>query len=149
MLGFFTLPAILEGSSPVAVAIVSSATILFVVLYLAHGVSMRTSSALLGTLVSLFVAGALSALAISTMKLTGLSGDQTMNLQVYQGNISISGVAAGRFHHQGRSVYSMMSRSPRRRPRSNWPPRVSRRGWRRSGRRCGWAATISPAPCTR
>ncbi len=97
VLGFFTLPAILEGSSPVAVAIVSSATILFVVLYLAHGVSMRTSSALLGTLVSLFVAGALSALAISTMKLTGLSGDQTMNLQVYQGNISISGLLLAGF----------------------------------------------------
>ncbi len=97
VLGFFTLPAILEGSSPVAVAVVSSAVILFVVLYLAHGVSMRTSSALLGTLVSLFLAGALSALAITTMNLTGLSGDQTMNLQVYQGSISISGLLLAGF----------------------------------------------------
>ena len=97
VLGFFTLPAILEGSSPVAVAVVSSAAILFVVLYLAHGVSMRTSSALLGTLVSLFVAGALLALAITTMHLTGLSGDQTMNLQLYQGSISISGLLLAGF----------------------------------------------------
>ncbi|GAC01299.1 hypothetical protein GONAM_24_00550 [Gordonia namibiensis NBRC 108229] len=97
VLGGFTLPAILDGSSPVAVAVVSSAVILFVVLYLAHGVSLRTSSALLGTLTSLVMAGLLSWLAIETMNLTGLSGDQTTNLQVYQGNISVSGLLLAGF----------------------------------------------------
>ncbi|WP_124707853.1 YibE/F family protein [Gordonia insulae] len=97
VLGVFTLPAILDGESPVAVAVVSSAAILFVVLYLAHGVSLRTSSALLGTLVSLVLAGVLSWLAIDTMHLTGLSGDQTTNLQVYQGTISISGLLLAGF----------------------------------------------------
>ncbi|MDV7173649.1 YibE/F family protein [Gordonia amicalis] len=97
VLGGFTLPAILDGSSPVAVAVVSSAAILFVVLYLAHGVSLRTSSALLGTLTSLLMAGLLSWLAIETMNLTGLSGDQTTNLQVYQGNISVSGLLLAGF----------------------------------------------------
>lgn len=97
VLGVFTLPAILAGSSPVAVAVVSSAAILFVVLYLAHGVSLRTSSALLGTLTSLVLAGVLSWLAIRTMNLTGLSGDQTTNLQVYQGGISISGLLLAGF----------------------------------------------------
>lgn len=97
ILTVFTLPAILDGSSPVAVAVVSSAVILFVVLYLAHGVSLRTSSALLGTLTSLLLAGFLSWLAIRTMNLTGLSGDQTTNLQVYQGNISVSGLLLAGF----------------------------------------------------
>lgn len=97
VLGVFTLPAILDGESPVAVAVVSSAAILFVVLYLAHGVSLRTSSALLGTLMSLMLAGLLSWLAIDTMHLTGLSGDQTTNLQVYQGSISISGLLLAGF----------------------------------------------------
>ncbi|GAC68546.1 hypothetical protein GS4_16_00760 [Gordonia soli NBRC 108243] len=97
VLGFFTLPAILDGESPVAVAVVSSAAILFVVLYLAHGISLRTSSALLGTLTSLVFAGLLSWLAIDTMNLTGLSGDQTTNLQVYQGSISISGLLLAGF----------------------------------------------------
>lgn len=46
----FMLPALLEGRSPVAVAVCGSAAILFVVLYLAHGLSIRTSTALLGTL---------------------------------------------------------------------------------------------------
>ena len=97
VLGVFTLPAILDGESPVAVAVVSSAAILFVVLYLAHGISLRTSSALLGTLSSLVLAGVLSWLAIRTMHLTGLSGDQTTNLQVYQGSISISGLLLAGF----------------------------------------------------
>ncbi|MGV9860576.1 YibE/F family protein [Gordonia sp. NPDC003425] len=97
VLGVFTLPAILDGESPVAVAVVSSALILFVVLYLAHGVSLRTSSALLGTLSSLVLAGVLSWLAIVTMHLTGLSGDQTTNLQVYSGSISISGLLLAGF----------------------------------------------------
>ncbi|MEE4022292.1 YibE/F family protein [Gordonia sp. PKS22-38] len=97
VLAVFTLPAILDGKSPVAVAVVSSAAILFVVLYLAHGVSLRTSSALLGTLTSLVLAGVLSWLAIETMHLTGLSGDQTTNLQVYQGSISVSGLLLAGF----------------------------------------------------
>ncbi|MGW0036956.1 YibE/F family protein [Gordonia sp. NPDC003376] len=97
VLAVFTLPAILDGKSPVAVAVVSSAAILFVVLYLAHGVSMRTSSALLGTLTSLLAAGLLSWLAIETMNLTGLSGDQTTSLQVYQGTISVGGLLLAGF----------------------------------------------------
>nr|WP_138918084.1 YibE/F family protein [Gordonia effusa] len=97
VLGIFTLPAILAGSSPVGVAVVSSALILFVVLYLAHGISMRTSSALLGTLFSLGLAGILSWLAIKTTKITGLSGDQAMNLQLYQGSISVSGLLLAGF----------------------------------------------------
>lgn len=97
VLGVFTLPAILDGRSPVAVAIVSSAAILFVVLYLAHGISLRTSSALLGTLTSLVMAGLLSWLSIRTMNLTGLSGDQTTSLQVYQGSISVSGLLLAGF----------------------------------------------------
>ncbi|MDL9938460.1 YibE/F family protein [Gordonia sp. ABSL1-1] len=97
VLGVFTLPAILEGSSPVAVALVSSAAILFVVLYLAHGVSLRTSSALLGTLTSLVMAAILSKVAIDTMKLTGMSGEQTANLQIYQGTISVSGLLLAGF----------------------------------------------------
>nr|WP_211188748.1 YibE/F family protein [Gordonia asplenii] len=97
VLGVFTLPAILDGHSPVAVAIVSSALILFVVLYLAHGISMRTSSALLGTMVSLGLAGLLSQVAITTTNITGLSSDQAMNLQLYQGSISVSGLLLAGF----------------------------------------------------
>lgn len=93
----FTLPAMLDGKSPVAVAIVSSAAILFVVIYLAHGLSLRTSAALLGTLASLLMAGFLSWLAIETMHISGISQEQSTNLQIYNNAISLNGILLAGF----------------------------------------------------
>ncbi|WP_336792905.1 YibE/F family protein [Gordonia malaquae] len=97
VLGFFTLPSILDGNDVVIVAIVSAAAILFAVLYLAHGVNLRTSAALVGTLLSLVVAGLLSNAAISTLSLTGLSASSTTSLQMYQGTISLQGLLLAGF----------------------------------------------------
>ena len=52
----FLLPALRDGASAVPVSLVASAAILYAVIYLAHGVSLRTSAALLGTLTSLLLA---------------------------------------------------------------------------------------------
>ena len=57
----FVLPAILDGRSPLAVAVVGAGVIMFAVLYLTHGLSARTSTAVLGTLVSLALIGLLGA----------------------------------------------------------------------------------------
>ena len=46
----FLLPALRDGAPAVPVSLVASAAILYAVIYLAHGVSLRTSAALLGTL---------------------------------------------------------------------------------------------------
>ena len=46
----FLLPALRDGAAAIPVALVASAAILYAVIYLAHGVSLRTSAALLGTL---------------------------------------------------------------------------------------------------
>ncbi|MCF8572071.1 YibE/F family protein [Gordonia sp. HY002] len=97
VLGFFTLPSILDGHDVVLVALVSAAAILFVVLYLAHGVSLRTSAALVGTLASLVVAGFLSNAAIASLQLTGLSADSTKSLQLYQGTLSLNGLLLAGF----------------------------------------------------
>ncbi|MCO1658729.1 YibE/F family protein [Pseudonocardia sp. S2-4] len=75
----FVLPAILSGSDPLAVAVVGSGLIMFAVLYLTHGPSARTSVAVLGTLLSLAVIGALGTLFAALASLTGLD-DQTANL---------------------------------------------------------------------
>jgi uncharacterized membrane protein len=76
---FFVLPAILTGHDPLAVAVVGSGLIMFAVLYLTHGFSARTSVAVLGTLVSLALIGALGTVFSATASLTGLD-DQTANL---------------------------------------------------------------------
>lgn len=72
---FFVLPAIIAGESPLLVAVFGAGVIMFVVLYLTHGLSARTSTAVLGTMVSLALIGALGALWSAFAKLTGLDED--------------------------------------------------------------------------
>lgn len=76
---FFILPAILAGENPMAVGIVGAGVIMFTVLYLTHGLSARTSTAVLGTMISLTLIGALGALFSVASKLTGLD-DETNSL---------------------------------------------------------------------
>jgi uncharacterized membrane protein len=61
------------------VAVIGAGVIMFVVLYLTHGLSARTSTAVLGTLISLALIGGLGALFSVAAKLTGLDED-TANL---------------------------------------------------------------------
>lgn len=75
----FVLPAILAGRDPLAVAVVGAGLIMFTVLYLTHGFSARTSTAVLGTLLSLSLIGVLSALFSAATRLTGL-GENTSTL---------------------------------------------------------------------
>src|SRR5207253_240776 len=77
----FLIPAILDRESPVAVALVASAVIIFVVVYVAHGVSARTTTALLGTLASLALTALLAAVFVSATHLTGLASEETTSLQ--------------------------------------------------------------------
>ncbi|MEJ2858841.1 MULTISPECIES: YibE/F family protein [unclassified Saccharothrix] len=79
VLVLFVLPALLAGENPVTVAVVGAGLIMFIVLYLTHGVSARTSTAVLGTLVSLALIGVLGVAFTAFGKLTGLDQD-TANL---------------------------------------------------------------------
>ncbi|QUF06642.1 YibE/F family protein [Actinosynnema pretiosum subsp. pretiosum] len=85
VLALFVLPAILAGEDPLWVAVVGAGLIMFVVLYVSHGVSARTSTAVLGTLVSLALIGALGALFGAGARLTGLD-EQTANLVTILGH---------------------------------------------------------------
>lgn len=93
----FLLPALRDGASAVPVSLVASAAILYAVIYLAHGVSLRTSAALLGTLTSLLLAAGLSWAAIELAHLTGLSQDQNNEVAAYLGNVSITGLLLAGF----------------------------------------------------
>jgi uncharacterized membrane protein len=93
----FLLPALRDGAPAVPVALVSSAAILYAVIYLAHGVSLRTSAALLGTLTSLLLAAGLSWAAIELAQLTGLSEDQNNEVATYLGHVSITGLLLAGF----------------------------------------------------
>ncbi|MGK3201632.1 YibE/F family protein [Amycolatopsis sp. MEPSY49] len=79
VIALFVLPAILAGENPLVVAIAGSGAIMFIALYLTHGLSARTSAAVLGTLVSLALIGVLSAIFSAAASLTGLD-DSTSTL---------------------------------------------------------------------
>ena len=79
VIALFILPAILAGENPLLVAIVAAGAIMFIALYLTHGLSARTSAAVLGTLVSLALIGVLSAIFSAAASLTGLD-DSTSTL---------------------------------------------------------------------
>ncbi|GGK52639.1 YibE/F family protein [Nocardia camponoti] len=93
----FLLPALLDGKPAIPVALVSGALILYVVLYLAHGVNLRTSSALLGTLASMLVAAVLSWVALKMTHLTGLSEEQNTTVATYLQHVSITGLLLAGF----------------------------------------------------
>jgi uncharacterized membrane protein len=75
----FVLPAILAGQDPLAVAVVACSAIMFGALYLTHGLSARTSTAVLGTLVSLLLIGVLGTAFAHLARLSGADED-TANL---------------------------------------------------------------------
>lgn len=68
----FVLPSILAGRNPLLVAIIGASVIMFIALYLTHGLSARTSVAVLGTMVSLALIGAISVIFSALAALTGL-----------------------------------------------------------------------------
>jgi uncharacterized membrane protein len=97
VLVFFMLPALRDGAPALPVALVASAAILYAVIYLAHGVSLRTSSALLGTLTAMMLAAVLSWGAVKLTHLTGLSQEQNNEVAAYLGNVSIQGLLLAGF----------------------------------------------------
>lgn len=97
VLVMFLLPALLEGKPAIPVALVAGAVILYSVLYLAHGVNLRTSSALLGTLTSMVVAAVLSWVSLKITHLTGLSEEQNTNVAAYIQHVSITGLLLAGF----------------------------------------------------
>ncbi|SDY13869.1 YibE/F-like protein [Modestobacter sp. DSM 44400] len=88
----FMLPALLAGGSPMWVTLVGSSAIMFVVLYLAHGFSARTTTALLGTLAGLALTAVLGSVAVAAARLTGFASEATLQLQQYDPTLDFTGL---------------------------------------------------------
>jgi uncharacterized membrane protein len=88
----FMLPALLSGSSGIGVALVGSAAIMFVVLYLAHGPSIRTSAALAGTLLGVGITATVGEIAVHGATLSGLADENGALLSAYAGDVSFRGL---------------------------------------------------------
>jgi uncharacterized membrane protein len=88
----FLIPALLSGENPLAVGLVGSAAIMFVLLYLAHGVSIRTTTALIGTLFGLGASTLLAAWAVGTAHLTGVASEDDLTVAAVAGQVKLSGL---------------------------------------------------------
>nr|WP_208643204.1 YibE/F family protein [Streptomyces diastatochromogenes] len=92
VLTLFILPAILQGSNPLLVAVVGASAIMLIALYMCHGLSARTSVAVLGTLASLLLIGVLGSEFIDWAALTGNTDDNTGLIHGLYPSIDMSGL---------------------------------------------------------
>jgi uncharacterized membrane protein len=77
----FMLPALIAGKNPILVALTAASAIMVVVLYLAHGLSVRTTTALLGTFAGLGLTAGIASWSVSGAHLTGVSSDDSALLR--------------------------------------------------------------------
>ena len=89
VIGGFVLPALVTGESAIAVALVASAAIMFVVLYTTHGISIRTSAALAGTLAGMVLSAAIGWWSVGSAHLTGVVDDGGRVLSTFAGAIDL------------------------------------------------------------
>jgi len=87
----FVLPAILDGRSPVLVAVFGSAAIAYAAMYLAHGINRMTTIALVGMTAALVLTAALSSIVVAAARFTGFAVEETSLLTFFDG-IDVSGL---------------------------------------------------------
>ncbi|HUF83209.1 MAG TPA: YibE/F family protein [Acidimicrobiia bacterium] len=91
----FILPAILDGKSPVLVAVFGASAIAYLALYLAHGFRSMTTVALLGTLAALAVTVVLASIFSALADFTGLASEEAVLVQIGAENLDLSGLVLG------------------------------------------------------
>lgn len=80
---FFLLPALLSGTNPFWTIVVGAGAMMFASIYFAHGISVRTTTAVLGTFGGLIVTAFLAWLAVDQINLTGTLSDEALSLMGY------------------------------------------------------------------
>ena len=89
---FMLLPMILSGFCPIASAVLTGILSTVITIYLVGGLNSKSSSAIIGTSISLIFAGALSMLAIYFAHLTGFAGEENMFLYTARPDLSFTGI---------------------------------------------------------
>ncbi|MDX6237013.1 MAG: hypothetical protein QOG10_1828, partial [Kribbellaceae bacterium] len=90
MLTQFIMPAILEGSNPLLVAVVGGSVIMVVALFLTHGVNAETAVALAGTIAALGLTVGLGWVFVTLGQLSGLAADSASNVKGFFPGLDLS-----------------------------------------------------------
>lgn len=92
----FMIPRIEAGNNPVWISLISGMMILVLSLYMAHGFQKRTTVALVGTGITLFLSAGLSILMVSFVKIFGMGSEESVSLlQGSLQNINLRGLYLG------------------------------------------------------
>lgn len=92
VVGAFMLPSLMVGKEPLLVVIVGASAMMFASIYLAHGISIRTTTAVLGTLGGLVSTGVLAAWSVGANNLTGTLSDDAIALYGQLGYLKMSDI---------------------------------------------------------
>jgi len=95
VLFFFVVPAILDGRDPLLVSLVGSVVIAFAALYLSHGIDLKTTIALLGTLGGMLCAAILAVVFMDLAEITGLASEEALFLTALGTNLDLRGLILG------------------------------------------------------
>jgi uncharacterized membrane protein len=88
----FVVPAILDGESPLAVAVVGSLAMALITIPLAHGRGPKSLAAVLGTAASLLLTALLAFVFTEATHLTGFSSEEATFLQLTGADLSLEGL---------------------------------------------------------
>jgi uncharacterized membrane protein len=89
----FVVPAILEGVSPIAVALIGSFAAMYASVVPVYGIGAKSLATLLGTAVSLLATGALAVIFVHAAHITGTAGeDATLVTSLGGGRLSLQGL---------------------------------------------------------
>lgn len=88
----YTVPALVDGTAPLLVALISASAISYCAIYLAHGFNSMSTVALLGTLGALALTAGLATLFVDLARITGLASEEAAFLQLGAGQIDLRGL---------------------------------------------------------
>ena len=88
----FIIPALLDGRSPLTVAVVGSLLVMIATLYLSHGFSPKTTAAVVGTSIALVLTGGLAVAFVGLANITGFSSEEARMANVQVGGLSLRGL---------------------------------------------------------
>ena len=88
----FIVPAILTGRSPVLVAVVGSFVVMIVTLYLSHGISQKTTAAVVGTAGALLLTALLAQWFVNLTSLTGFTSEEARLAAFEVSGLSLEGL---------------------------------------------------------
>ncbi|WP_067780608.1 YibE/F family protein [Actinomyces vulturis] len=86
---FFVIPALLGGQQPISVALVGASAMMIVCLYTAHGITVKTTTALLGTIVGVAIMVGLAVWGTSAARLTGAVDENAYLLSSFVPGINL------------------------------------------------------------